>query len=216
MTKLCIINGSPRKGQGTSSHLINELMKLLDKNITENEYYISTFMKDKSVFEEITSYNKIIFVSPLYADCFPSTMLEFMAAFEDFIKEKGTTKLDMYCIVNCGFIEGTQNKTAINIMKHFCDRLNFNWRFGVGIGGGEFMKGSKGMPLNSRMKKPVYNAYLALKEDIENSTSAPAKEDILVNAKIPKFIFKIAGNSGWKSMAKKNGLKPKELYKQIY
>lgn len=216
MTKLCIINGSPRKGQGTSSHLINELLKLLDKNITSKEYYISSFMKDKLLFEEIASYNKIIFVSPLYADCFPSTMLEFMAAFEDFIKEKGTIKLDMYCIINCGFIEGTQNKTAINIMKHFCNRLNFNWRFGVGIGGGEFMKGSKDMPLNSRMKKPVYNAYLALREDIENSTSAPAKEDILVNAKIPKFIFKIAGNSGWKSMAKKNGLNPKELYKQIY
>jgi len=216
MTKLCIINGSPRKGQGTSSHLINELMKLLDKNVTAKEHYISAFMKDKSLLEEITSFDKVIFVSPLYADCFPSTMLEFMAAFEDFIKEKGTIKLDMYCIVNCGFIEGTQNKTAINIMKHFCDRLNFNWRFGVGIGGGEFMKGSKDMPLNSRMKKPVYNAYLALKEDIESSTSAPAKEDILVNAKIPKFIFKIAGNSGWKSMAKKNGLNPKELYKQIY
>ncbi|MFW2489908.1 flavodoxin [Clostridium chromiireducens] len=216
MTKLCIINGSPRKGQGTSSHLINELMKLLDKNITAKEYYIGTFMKDKSLFEEIASYNKIVFVSPLYADCFPSTMLEFMAAFEDFIKENGTIKLDMYCIINCGFIEGTQNKTAINIMKHFCDRLDFNWRFGVGIGGGEFMKGSKDMPLNSRMKKPVYNAYLALKEDIENSTSTPAKENILVNAKMPKFIFKIAGNSSWKSMAKKNGLNPKELYKQIY
>lgn len=216
MTKLCIINGSPRKGQGTSSHLINELMKLLDKNITVKEYYISTFMKDKSLFEEIASYNKIVFVSPLYADCFPSTMLEFMAAFEDFIKKNRTIKLDMYCIINCGFIEGTQNKTAINIMKHFCDRLNFNWRFGVGIGGGEFMKGSKDMPLNSRMKKPVYNAYLALKEDIENSTSTPAKENILVNAKMPKFIFKIAGNSSWKSMAKKNGLNPKELYKQIY
>ena len=54
------------------------------------------------------------------------------------------------------------------------------------------------------------------KSVFEEVTSYPAKEDILVNAKIPKFIFKIAGNSGWKSMAKKNGLNPKELYKQIY
>jgi hypothetical protein len=80
-------------------------------------------------------------------------MLEFMDAFEDFIKEKDNIKLDIYCLVNCGFIEGTQNKTAINIMKNFCTRINFNWLFGVVIDGGEFIKGSKEMPLNSRIKK---------------------------------------------------------------
>ncbi|EKQ55022.1 MULTISPECIES: hypothetical protein [unclassified Clostridium] len=215
MTNLCIINGSPRKGKGTSGYLINELIKLFNGNIRVKEYYISNLIANKTLLSEITSYNKIIFVSPLYADCFPSTMLEFMSVFEEFIKEKGNVKLDMYCLVNCGFIEGTQNKTAINIMKNYCNRLKFNWRCGVGLGGGEFIAGSKDMPLNSRMKRPVYNAFLALKEDIENS-SYEIKNDILTNAKMPKFIFKIAGNLAWKAMAKKNNLKPKDLYGQIY
>ena len=77
------------------------------------------------------------------------------------------------------------------------------------------MTGSKNMPLNSRMKKTVYNAFLALKEDIENNSSNKI-DNILTNAKMPKFIFKFAGNLGWKSMAKKNNLKVKDLYKQIY
>ena len=77
------------------------------------------------------------------------------------------------------------------------------------------MTGSKDMPLNSRMKKPVYNAFLALKEDIENNSNDHV-DNILTNAKMPKFIFKFAGNVGWKSMAKKNNLKAKDLYKQIY
>ena len=72
---------------------------------------------------EIISYDKIIFVSPLYADCFPSTMLEFMATFEDFIKDKNNIKIDMYCLVNCGFLEGTQNKIAINILKNYCKTI---------------------------------------------------------------------------------------------
>lgn len=215
MTNLCIINGSPRKGNGTSSYLISELIKLFNTGVKTKEYYINNLMKDKALLEEIITYDKVIFVSPLYADCFPSTMLEFMAIFENFINEKDNINLDMYCLINCGFIEGTQNKTAINIMKHYCNRLNFKWRFGVGIGGGEFMKGSKDMPINSRIKKPVYNAFLALKEDVESSDYQP-KNDILTNAKIPKFIFKLAGNSGWKSMAKKNNLKARDLYKQIY
>lgn len=215
MSNLCFINGSPRKEKSGSSYLIGELIKLLDKNVTIKEYYISNLMKDKSLLEEVISYDKILFASPLYADCFPSTMLDFMAEFEDFIKEKNTKKIDMYCIVNCGFLEGTQNKTAIKIMKNYCNRLNFNWRFGIGVGGGEFIAGSKDMPLNSRMKKPVYNAFLILKEDIENNSNISV-DDILVNPRIPKFIYKLAGNMGWKSMAKKNNLKPKDLYKQIY
>jgi multimeric flavodoxin WrbA len=215
MSNLCFINGSPRKEKSGSSYLISELIKLLDINVETKEYYISNLMKDKSLLEEVISYDKILFASPLYADCFPGTMLDFMSEFENFIKEKNTKKIDMYCIVNCGFLEGTQNKTAIKIMKNYCNRLNFNWRFGVGVGGGEFMAGSKDMPLNSRMKKPVYNAFLTLKEDIENNSNVPL-DNILVNPRMPKFIYKLAGNMGWKSMAKKNNLKPKVLYKQIY
>lgn len=215
MINICFVNGSPRKERSGSSFLINELTKLLSSNVNTKEYFISNLIKDDTLLKEIITYDKIIFVSPLYADCFPSAMLEFMATFENFVKCKNNVQLDMYCMINCGFLEGTQNKTAISIMKNYCQRLNFNWRFGLGIGGGEFMTGSKDMPLNSRIKKPVYNAFLTLKEDIENTSNKPV-DNILVNAKIPKFIFKIAGNAGWKSMAKKNNLKAKDLYKQIY
>lgn len=215
MTNLCIINGSPRKGKGTSSYLISELTKLLNNDIKTKEYYICNLIKDKNLLNEILSFDKVIFVSPLYADCLPSTMLEFMAIFEDFIKEKNNIEIDMYCIVNCGFLEGTQNKTAINILKNYSKRINFNWRFGVGIGGGEFMAGSKNMPLNCRMKKPVYNTFISMKKDIENKSNAKV-HNILTNAKVPKLIFKFAGNAGWKTMAKKNNIKAKDLYKRIY
>lgn len=215
MTNLCFINGSPRKEKSSSSYLLSELTSLLDNNIKTKEYYISNLIKDKTLLKEITSYDKIIFASPLYVDCFPSTMLEFMAIFEDFIKDKNNLKIDMYCIVNCGFLEGNQNRTAINIMKNYCTRLNFNWRFGVGIGAGGFMVGSKDTTLNSYMKKPVYNALSALKDDIENDFNPPI-DNILVNPKMPKFIYKLVGNMGWKYMAKKNNLKTKDLYRQIY
>lgn len=215
MSNLCFINGSPRKERSGSAYLIGELVKLLDRNVTTKEYYIGNLMKDKTLLEEVILNDKILFASPLYADCFPSTMLDFMAEFELFIKEKCTKKIDMYCIVNCGFLEGTQNKTAIKIMKNYCNRLNFSWRLGIGIGGGEFMAGSKNMPLNSRIKKPVYNAFLTLKQDIEKTTNSSV-DDILVNPKLPRFLYKLAGNMGWKSMAKKNNLKAKDLYKRIY
>lgn len=215
MTNLCFINGSPKKERSCSNYLINELVNLLDTTIKTKEYYIGDLMKSETLLKEVISYDKILFASPLYADCLPSTMLDFMVYFKGFIKEKNTKKINMYCIVNCGFLEGTQNRTAINIMKNYCNRLNFNWRFGVGVGGGPFMTGSKSMPLNCRMKKPVYNAFLALKEDIENTSNAQI-DNMLVNAKMPKFIYKFSANMGWKADCKKNNLKPKDLYRKIY
>lgn len=54
------------------------------------------------------------------------------------------------------------------------------------------------------MKMPVYNAFLDLKKDIENNDSnINISEAILVNARMPKFIFKLAGNLSWKAIAKK-------------
>ncbi|MFT8348726.1 flavodoxin [Clostridium saccharoperbutylacetonicum] len=215
MINLCFINGSPKKEKSNSSYLIKELSNLLNSTTQTKEYFINNIMKDDSLIEEIISCDKIVFVSPLYADCFPSAMLDFMSKFEDILNKKNTPKIDMYCIVNCGFLEGTQNRIAIDIMENYCKILGFNWRFGIGIGGGEFMGSSKDMPINSRLKKPVYNAFLTMKEDIENISKSHI-DNLLISPKIPKFLFKFAANISWKSQAKSNNLNPKELYKQIY
>lgn len=76
-----------KERKGTSNYLINELISLLN-NIKTKEYYISELMKDKDSLQDVISFNKIIFVSPLYADCLPSTMLNFMIYFEEFLKNK--------------------------------------------------------------------------------------------------------------------------------
>ncbi|NFN85653.1 flavodoxin [Clostridium sporogenes] len=217
MNNLCIINGSPKKEKSNSNYLIKELTSLLDNNIKTKEYYIDELMKDSNLLEDVISFNKIIFTSPLYADCLPSTMLNFMIYFEEFLKDKKDLNIDIYCLINCGFLEGTQNNLAIDILKNYCKKIGLNWKFGVGIGGGEFMVSSKNMPLNCKMKMPVYNAFLDLKKDIENSNNnINNSEAILVNAKMPKFIFKLAGNISWKVTAKKNNLKSKDLYRRIY
>lgn len=171
-------------------------------------------MKNRALLEEIIHYDKIVFVSSLYVDCLHSSMLDFMYAFEDFIKAKNNIKLDVYGIVNCGFIEGTQNEIILNIMENYCKRLNLKWHFGIGIGGGEFMTSSKNLPLNSFIKRPVYNSFLTLKKAIENN-SAIESDNILVNAKLPKIIFKFVGNNYWKVLAKKNKLTVKDIYKQL-
>lgn len=62
------------------------------------------------------------------------------------------------------------------------------------------------------MKKFVYNVFLILKNDIEDNFNNLI-DNIFINVKMFKFIFKFVGNYGWKFMVKKNNLKVKDFYK---
>lgn len=82
-----------KKRKSNSSYLIKELSNLLNSTTQTKEYFINNIMKDDSLIEEIILCNKIVFVSPLYADCFPSAMLDFMSRFEDILNKKIHLKL---------------------------------------------------------------------------------------------------------------------------
>ena len=62
-------------------------------------------------------------------------MLEFMKEMEKFCIDNDI-RLNVYVVSNGGFIEGCQNRPLMQVMENFCKRCNFQWRGGVGIGGG--------------------------------------------------------------------------------
>ena len=89
-------------------------------------------------------------------------------------------------------------------------------RFGIGIGAGEFMRGTQNnMPLNSNPKQKIYNALKDMKEDIENNGET-SKNNIFESPKFPKFLYKFMGNRGWIKMGKLNKITKKELYAKPY
>ena len=46
----------------------------------------------------------------------------------------------IYCIINCGFREGEQNITALNIVKNWCDKVLIEYSGSILIGAGEVIK----------------------------------------------------------------------------
>lgn len=226
MNEVCFINGSPRGKNSGSQYFIGEISKLLNIEKMKIEHLcIVDCLKNNNVeevFEKIYKANSIIFVFPLYIDSIPSSMLDFLAQFGEFIQKSSRmnmldkTKVPrIYAVVNSGFIEGEQNKHALKIMEHFCDRIGFDWRFGLGIGAGEFMKESRDISIESKMKKTIYEAFLILKNDIENSRMV-YKDNILANPRMPKFLFMFFGNRHWVRIAKRKKVKKNELYAKPY
>ncbi|MGL4774220.1 MAG: flavodoxin [Clostridium sp.] len=207
MGKVCVINGSPRRGKSSSSVLVKELKNLFKNGKDIKEYFIDLI--NEECMDEILSNENIIFVSPLYVDSLPSGFVKFLKE-----NEKKFIGKRIYGIVNCGFIEGHQNKNAIKILEVFCKYSKANWRFGVGVGGGEFMKASQSMPLKFFIKKPVYNAFLEIINDIE-SNEINEKNSIFCNARIPRSMFIPMGNTFWINEGKKYGRSKKEIKVRI-
>jgi multimeric flavodoxin WrbA len=219
MKKITIINGSPRGEQSGSQMFIKEIKKLLNTD----ELNISEIcIKDKNIkgeteatFKEILSSDSLLFVFPLYVDCLPSILLDFMEKLEEYVKiNKEGHCPKVYAVVNCGFLEGKQNINAIHIVENFANRIGFKWRFGIGIGAGEFMKSTENnIPMQSKLKVKIYNALVELAEDIKSDKNE-IRSNLFVSPSIPRFLFLLSGNQFWVSKAKSNNLSKKKLYER--
>jgi hypothetical protein len=142
-------------------------------------------------------------------------MLDFMIRFEAYRLEHredaGAGTPRVYAIVNNGFIEGAQNRHALRILEHFANAAGLQWRFGVGIGGGEFMRQTKDeIPLKSKIKRKLLEALSQLQSDLETQEVA-CRKNIFFTPGIPQSFFMLAGDIGWIQSAKQNGLKRKQL-----
>lgn len=219
MNKIYIINGSPKATKTSNSqYFIDELTKLLDLNNTEIKQASSINFSKEQVYPELLKSDIIIFAAPLYIDCLHASLLTFIIDLEKYIKANNISNINLpkvYVIFNCGFFEGHQNRIALDIIRNFCNKIGFTWRFGVGIGAGEFMGGSKDIPLNSKPKIDTYNAFMEIKKDIENN-STESKSNIFTSPKMPRFLFQLVGGFGWIKQAKSNNIKIRNIYAKVY
>lgn len=215
MNTVALINCSPREKTSISKYLTDEIKTLINNEIKIKEWCISDFKRNPLIFNELIECKKLVFLAPLYVDALPANMVTFLKELETFFKNHNSKTIEIYTVINCGFIEGSQNVHAIEMMKIFTKKAGLKWGFGVGIGGGEFMGASKSMPLKFFIKKPVYNALLTLKSSLVNDIN-PSEEYALVSPKLSKRIFIAMGNQFWNSKAKTKGLCKKDLYNKYH
>ncbi|MDF2869233.1 MAG: hypothetical protein K0R05_808 [Anaerocolumna sp.] len=221
MNKVCFINGSPRGINSTSKGLINKVIEMLDMQKTQSHELSVVEWRRKNTkeedFELMSTMHAIVFVFPLYVDAIPSSLLEFMYAFDEYLTKHPCPQdykaPKVYSIINNGFIEGKQNINALQIMAHYSTRIGYNWRFGIGIGAGEFMRETmEVIPLKSKLKQGIYNAFTVLTTDLEGQ-EVTGQNNIMTNPSMPKLIFTAAASRHWIKEAK---MSKKTLSKRVW
>lgn len=211
MKSICFVNGSPKTGESTSQYLIKNIREMLGDIQSDVVRIVDVFKKRNfdEVFAAIIKVDAVVFAFPLYIDSIPSSMLEFLYALNDYTDRVKGSRVQLphvYAIVNEGFYGGTQNVNAINNIRHFCKSAGFCWRFGVGIGAGEYLRSSKGIPLANKSKICVYNALKKVADDILSNSFA-VESNLFVDPHMTKRLFIICGHLFWIFQAKKNGVR---------
>lgn len=100
-------------------------------------------------------------------------------------------------------------ETAGNLPDHRCQelvRIGFRWRFGIGIGAGEFIRENKDkVTAENKLYRNVYNALYKLAIELEGQETVQ-QSDIMTNPAIPRFLFMAAANYFWAGRAGKSGV----------
>jgi hypothetical protein len=204
MLKIALINASPKAKDSASGYLLEELKPLL-KESAVSEYIMRTGQLKE--METLLHQDAVVFAFPLYVDGIPAHLLHCLSRWEELAKGQ-KPGLRVYAIVNCGFYEGCQNQNALQMLKNWCAKAGLTWGQGIGIGCGGMIAAIHGIPHGKGPKKRI---SLALESLAEHILSGEGSENIYTQPGFPRFLYKLAGEMGWRQAAKSNGLKTRDL-----
>ncbi|WP_460294105.1 NADPH-dependent FMN reductase family protein [Clostridium tertium] len=214
--KITLINGSPKVKDSASGLILNELKIFLnnsedeaERNISISEYNFRKNKLDSAVIEEVVTSDILVFIFPLYVDGVPSHLLSCLVQLEEILKNIKEKNIKVYALVNSGFYEGEQNKSAIEIIENWAEKCELKWGQGIGIGAGPLLHSVKDVPEGHGPKKNLGSALTTISKNILNASS---DDNIFISANFPRFAYKFAAEMGWKQAIKANKLKVRDLY----
>ena len=128
--KIALLNGSPKYKNSSSEILLADLKscileaaKTAEDACRETDILEITLHHDNvppEIIQKLESADAWVFSCPLYVDGLPGHLLSCLLQLDSVLREKELPKtrpIFIYGIVNCGFYEGIQAKTALEILK---------------------------------------------------------------------------------------------------
>jgi hypothetical protein len=192
------------KADGLEFRHIN-VRRSLAQNQTAGDY---AYMSDADA---------MLIIFPLYIFCLPGILIRYLQDYYEFSRARpdGGKSAAVYAVVNCGFPEPDINREAVRVIRSFSEKIGADFRFGVLIGSGGMLLGAQGAPFMKKAMARLDGALAAMKDELL-SGRRDAVEDIEIPVNFPRRLYFFAGNRGWLSTAKKNGLKKNDLYAKPY
>ena len=207
MNHIVAINGSTKSKDSVSGLIISQIATITGSAVTVFQTLQLINTKNSpapDMLSGILKADALLIVFPLYVDALPAPLLKLLMLLERESINAGDPLPTVYAVCNCGFYEAGHCRPALEMIENFCGSSGLKWGYGVGIGGGGFLLSRS----NNMSKGPTANIFSAL-QDLGKliESGGREKQNIFVTPKIPRFIYQLGGNIGWRQMAGKSGLK---------
>lgn len=200
-----LINCSYRGMESNSHYFLERLEERLGLSC---EYYQLMKTADReAILQHFEETQAVVLGMPLYVDSAPAQVVEWMQKMYE--NKKTGVFCPVYVIVNMGFYDSRQIHILLRIVKNWCGKMGLVYGGGLAVGAGEMLGGMKNVPLDKGPNKALGEGMAKMAEAVSQRRTF---DDIYVEPTgFPRFLYKLAADSGWTSMAKKNGLKKSDL-----
>lgn len=198
--QIALINGSPKSAESTSGRILSVLDAALRKDGAIEKVALRAPAVDaqtQAILEESAVW---VLAFPLYVDGVPSHLISCMQQIEKMQMRDKT----VYAVINCGFYEGEQSVNALNIMENWADRCGYTFGGALGIGGGPALAAMAPEKWAKGPMHPVYQALESLAEDVRKERQSGLH---FTTVSIPRQLYRMAGQMGFKAQAKQYGQK---------
>ena len=205
-----LLNGSMRNKDGNSAKLAKQLAKRLEKEVEFVD--LKDWMKDMpGLVKKLEAAPAIVFCIPLYVDGLPSQVIRLMEKFE---KEYRGDKKKIYVLANMGLYESSQLVNLFSAVTQWSRKMGFEYCGGLGVSAGELLGGL--MEMIPFGRGPIRKTSEGMDLLARAINSESKTYDIYAEPKgFPKWLFIQIANVNWDRTAKKNGIDPKEMYRQL-
>jgi len=204
-----LVGSAKPPGTSTSEALGQYLCARLQKHgVATTVLFVSRSLEslaDRALTAALAEADLFVLTTPIYIDSLPYLVTRTL---EDLARSTrpGRSHCAFAAVVNCGFPEAGQCRTALDILHAFARRARFNWAGGLALGEGGVVDGQSLETLGG-LTRHVRTAIDRTAAELAEGRAVPAASvEQFARRLIPGRVYTFMGNLGWRRRAMRNGV----------
>ena len=208
------------KGTSASEVLARALARKLEAAAMPTELHFATeFVHDDPRVmrsaASIAACELFVLVTPLYVDSLPALVTHAFAlvdhAREAMQAARGQGRFVL--LINCGFPEPEQNRTALRIARHFAEHAGYAWAGALPLGAGGAIPPDRPLEEGTGPVKHVIRALDLAAPALAGGAPVPEEAlSAILESSMPDVVYRVAGDLGWRWKAHESGLAQRDLH----
>ena len=212
-----LVGSAKHKGTSASETLARALASRLEgAGVATDLCFVTEFVHEdaRSVARAgaIAESDLFVLVTPLYVDSLPALATH---ALELVARSRGASRVParFVALVQCGFPEAEQNRTALRIARHFAQQAGYAWGGGLPLGGGGVVTPGLALDAPHGVVAHVVRALDGAAQALSAGRPVPPEAIAeMARTPMPDALYRRMGDLGLRWQAHKNGLPQKALH----